>query len=267
MKAKLNRYSKIIEHLFFSHFAEGMREVVFEREEFEQVAAKLGIKLPKNLGDIVYSFRYRIALPESIREKAPKGDAWIIRPAGRGRYCFALIKERVITPNALMAETKVPDCTPGIVAKYLLNDEQALLAKVRYNRLIDIFSGVTCYSLQNHLRTYLSDIGQIETDEIYVGVDKRGAHYVFPLQAKGGSDKLSIVQIEQDIALCKAKYPSLICRAVGVQFIEKDLIALFEFEEGEKGVNVSAERHYRLVAADQVTEEDLEVYSHRVIYA
>jgi len=46
-----------------------------------------------------------------------------------------------------MAITKVPDSSPGIVAKYALSDEQALLAKVRYNRLVDIFSGVTCYSL------------------------------------------------------------------------------------------------------------------------
>jgi len=36
---------------------------------------------------------------------------------------------------------------------YALGDEQALLAKLRYNRLLDIFTGVVCYSLQNHLRT------------------------------------------------------------------------------------------------------------------
>jgi hypothetical protein len=54
-----------------------------------------------------------------------------------------------------MASTKVPDSTPGVVAKYALSAEQALLAKVRYNRLVDIFTGVACSSLQNHLRTTL----------------------------------------------------------------------------------------------------------------
>lgn len=93
-----------------------------------------------------------------------------------------------------MVTIKVPDATPGIIAKYALNDEQALLAKVRYNRLLDIFTGVTCYSLQNHLRTTVPNMGQIETDELYVGVDKRGVHYVLPVQAKGGKDKLGIVQ-------------------------------------------------------------------------
>ena len=70
-----------------------------------------------------------------------------------------------------------------------MSDEQALLAKVRYNRLIDVFLGVAAYSLQNHLRTTVSDVGQLEIDEIYVGVDRQGRQYVMPVQAKGGSDR------------------------------------------------------------------------------
>ena len=31
----------------------------------------------------------------------------------------------------------------------------------------------------------------VETDEIYVGLDKRGSHYVVPVQAKGGNDRLN----------------------------------------------------------------------------
>ncbi|MBI4590150.1 MAG: hypothetical protein HY725_15055 [Candidatus Rokubacteria bacterium] len=143
---------------------------------------------------------------------------------------------------------------------YALNDEQALLAKLRYNRLIDIFTGVACYSLRSHLRTTVPKLGQVETDEIYIGVDKRGAHYVFPVQAKGGNDLLSVVQIEQDIALCAAKFPSLICRSIGAQFMEDNLIALFEFEEGKEGVVISAEKHYRLVPGEEVTVDDLQTY-------
>ena len=72
--------------------------------------------------------------------------------------------------------------------------------------------GITCYSLQNHLRTSVPDIGQVETDELYVGVDARGCQYVIPVQAKGGSDTLNIVQIEQDMALCESRFPALVCR-------------------------------------------------------
>ena len=113
--------------------------------------------------------------------------------------------------------------------------------RVRYNRLIDIFLGIACYSLQNHLRTTVRGMGQVETDEIYVGVDKGGSHYVVPVQAKGGNDSLNRVQIEQDIALCADKLPSLICRPVGTQLMQDDLIALFEFEQEEEDVKVVSE--------------------------
>jgi len=256
-------YLSIIEAIFRSKFKAGMREIDFEREEIVRFANKLKIDLPKNLGDLVYSFRYRAALPKTIQDRAGEGEAWIIRPAGRGRYRFVLVPNKPLTPNEQMTATKVPDSTPGVVAKYAFNDEQALLAKLRYNRLVDIFTGVTCYSLQNHLRTTVPDMGQVETDEIYVGVDKKGAHYVFPVQAKGGTDKLSIVQIEQDFGVCAHKFPSLICRPIAALFMQGDVIALFEFEQGDNGVGICSEKHYKLVPPEEVTDADLESYRTR----
>lgn len=263
MTGNPNRYARIIERIFLSHYKEGAREVYFRREDIVRAAGELGIKLPKNIGDVIYSFRYRAALPESVRAQAPTGEQWIIRATGRSRYCFVATTLATIVPSKMMAETKVPDATPGVIAMYALGDEQALLARVRYNRLIDVFTGVTCYSLQNHLRTFVPNLGQVETDELYVGVDRRGAHYVFPVQAKGGKDVLSVVQIEQDIAVCEAKFSSLICRPVAAQFMADDLIALFEFEVGRSGVAICAEKHYRLVPPEDVTEADLDIYRNR----
>lgn len=261
--AEANRYSQIIEELFHSRFKPSAMEVPFERDDLVRVAKRLGIRLPKNLGDVIYSFRYRTTLPESVRAKAPQGKEWIIRPAGPAKYCFVAIAKAIIQPNKMMAQTKVPDATPGVIAMYALSDEQALLAKLRYNRLIDIFTGVACYSLQNHLRTTVPHLGQIETDEIYIGVDKKGVHYVFPVQAKGGNDRLSVVQIEQDMAMCASKFQHLICRSIGAQFTEDDLIALFEFEQSKEGIAIVSEKHYRLVPGEEVTEADLKSYRER----
>jgi len=183
-----------------------MTESVFERDELVQHAARLRIELPKNLGDLLYSFRYRADLPESVAKPAPHGTQWTIQPAGQSKYRFAAVKGPIkIIPNDTYSYVKVPDATPGIISKYTLNDEQALLARLRYNRLIDIFTRVTCYSLQNHLRTFVPLMGQVETDDIYVGVDRSGTQYVFPVQAKGGRDQTNIIQVEQDIMLCREK--------------------------------------------------------------
>jgi len=263
MKPK-NRYSAIIERIFTSKFRPGMRTVDFAREELETVAGQLRIELPKNLGDLVYSFRYRADLPEKIQAEAGHGETWIIRPTGKARYRLALVADHPIQPNVNLVTTKVPDATPGIVTKYAFGDEQALLARLRYNRLIDVFTGVTCYSLQNHLRTTVPEMGQVETDELYVGLDKKGAHYIFPIQAKGGSDKLNVVQIEQDIAVCANKFPGLICRPIAAQFMDGGIIALFEFEQTDGTARISAEKHYKLVPPEEVTTEDLESYRQRV---
>jgi hypothetical protein len=259
-----NRYTQIIERIFFSHYKEGATEVCFNRSEFEAVAAELQINSVKNLGDIVYSFRNRVPLPASIREKETEGKQWIIRPAGRSKYCFVLVAEHNIMPRELQEEIRIPDATPGIVAMYRLDDKQALLARLRYNRLIDTFTGVTCYSLQNHLRTFLAGIGQVDTDEIYVGVDKNGRHYVFPVRSKGGKDKLNIVQQEQDFALCASKFPGLICRPITAQFMDDTLIALFEFVNTPEGVKLRDEEHYRLVNPEEVTPDILKSYQERL---
>jgi hypothetical protein len=259
----LNRYQRIIEQIFRDHHRTGDREVEFTREELVRVAEELDIPLPKNLGDVIYSFRYRAALPEAIIATAPSGEEWIIRSVGRSLYRFVLVSTITLAPNPTYSETKVLDATPGIIARYALSDEQALLAKLRYNRLVDVFTGVTCYSLQSHLRSAVKGVGQVETDEIYIGVDRRGALFVFPVQAKGGNDRLSIVQIEQDFALCAAKFPRLLCRPIAAQFMKGEVIALFEFEQTDKGVRIAGERHYRLVPPDDLTDEDLRVYNSR----
>lgn len=181
-------------------------------------------------------------------------------PGGSGIYRFEAVRNATLVPAPGRSIIKIPDATPGIIAANAQSDEQALLAKVRYNRLVDIFLGITCYSLQNHLRTTVRDMGQIETDEIYLGLSQNGCQFVVPVQAKGGSDLHSAVQIRQDIALCSEKFPQFDCRPVGAQFMTNGVIALleFKFEEGE--IVVSKERHYRLVSPDQISEEELRQY-------
>ena len=258
-----NRYEVIIEKIFQRHYQKDAAQFSFERKEIEDVAKQLKIVLPKNLGDLIYSFRYRTALPEAIRKTAMSGNEWIIEAAGRAKYEFRQVKINRILPRPELITIKVPDATPEIVVGYAQGDEQALLAKVRYNRLVDIFLGLTTYSLQNHLRTTVKEVGQIEIDELYVGLDRHGNQYVIPVQAKGGSDQLSVVQTKQDLACCKEKFPGLICRALSAQFMDDDRIAMFELAIENDEVKVVDEKHYKLVPASKISSEDLATYRNR----
>lgn len=265
MSRSENRYERLIARIFEDRFTAGDSVVEFTRQDIESTAKKIKVVLPKNLGDVLYSFRYRNPLPKPVLRSAPKGREWIIRPGGRAKYKFVLVLIGAgnISPSKNLADTKVPDATPGVISAYALTDEQALLARIRYNRLIDIFTGLTCYSLQNHLRTTVKDVGQVETDEIYVGIDKRGAQYIIPVQAKGGKDKLSVVQIEQDFAVCGEKFPHLICLPIAAQFMSDGVIALFSFERQQSDVKIISEKHYRLVQHDELSTEELAQYRKR----
>lgn len=221
---------------------------------------------PRNLGDVVYYFRHRQPLPDDILKSQPAGMHWLILGAGDARYRFRLSKLCYITPRPGFLVRKIPDATPGIINQNALTQEQALLAKVRYNRLVDTFLGITAYSLQNHLRTKIANYGQIEIDELYVGVNTNGAQYIVPIQAKGGSDKLGVIQTIQDITFCREgnskgnKYKHLKPRAVSTQFMSDDVIAMFELDFDGNDVSIIQEKHYQLVEAEQIKPVDLDRY-------
>jgi hypothetical protein len=255
-----NRYAAIIEKIFFSHWKKGLKEFEFDRTEIKDWATKLGIELPDNIGDLIYSFRFRTNLPTAVLATQSKGMEWHIQLAGRARYRFKLVRESRILPRPELITIKVPDATPELIGSYALDDEQALLAIVRYNRLIDIFLGLTTYSLQNHLRTTTEGFGQIEIDELYVGIDTHGCHYVIPVQAKGGKDRAAIVQTQQDVAACAEKFRGVKCRAVSVQFMANDVIAMFELTTQRDEVRVVEERHYKLVPADDLDQKAIRNY-------
>lgn len=261
----MSKYDDIISRVFNDNFTPGARVIPITREELAEACDELNIPRIKNLGDIPYSYRFRKELPESISSQSPRGCEWIIVGSGVGRYEFRLASPAKISPADNRQRIKIPDATPEIVKKYAPGtDEQALLTKVRYNRLIDIFTGLTCYSIQNHLRTTVSCIGQIEIDEIYLGVSKKGAHYVIPCQAKSPGDRFGIVQVMQDIEFSKARYPDAICKPIALQFLTNSDLAILELSvetvDDIFKISVVDERHYQLTTKDGIGDADIAAY-------
>ena len=258
----MGKYDQIIEKIFEQNYRPEQLRVSFSRDELVHATEELGFERIKNLGDIPYSFRFRRELPDRIQQTAPDEAEWIIVGTGIGRYQFRLASPGKIIPTPHIKPIKVPDATPEIVRHYAPgSDEQALLTRARYNRLVDIFTALTCYSIQNHLRTTVSDIGQVEVDEIYVGVNKRGTHFVIPCQAKSPGDRFSIVQVMQDIALCEERYPNAICKPIAMQFMNENSVAILELavidEDELLRLNIVDEKHYKLVPRTQISDDEL----------
>ena len=260
------KYERIINYIFDKHFDSETSGFEFSRREINEAAESLKLTQVSNVGDVLYTFRSRKLLPESIRSKAPDNKEWVIRTTATGRYRFDLIPHASFAVNHQLTETSIPDSTPALIHLYKQSDEQALLAIVRYNRLIDVFTRLSCFSVQSHLRTSLKGSGQIEVDELYVGLDRKGAHYVIPVEVKSAKDVIGYVQVDNMFELCAQRFPHLTPRPLGAQFIDDDGIALFEFERLTDGVaiGIAAERHYRLVPHDDLPDDLIAQYSRRL---
>jgi hypothetical protein len=256
-------YNALIVRLFEKHFRPGLKSFEFDSKAIEETASELKLRLPKNFGDFICSFRYPRQTPVSFSTTAARAKEWTIEAAGLSRYRFRQSSGGRILANPHFRAIKIPDATPKLICAYALSDAQALLAKVRFNRLIDIFLGLTAYSLQSRFRTAVKGIGPIEIDEVYIGVNQNGEQFIIPVQAKGEKGTLAAAHTRQDIECCEQNFPKLTCRAISTQFLEGDTVAMFELEMEDGEVKVVVERHYRLVAAEEIGEADLKSYAKR----
>jgi len=274
-------YSIIIRRVFDAHYREGLTRFEFQRDELKIAAEELGFDVEgdkktvtKNLGDIIYSFRFRKDFPAEIKQTAPAGKMWIIVGKGDAAYEFRLITIPSLAADPNWFVTKLHDATPEIVRRFELSDEQAVLARIRYNRLVDIFCKCVAYSLQNHLRTKVEGIGQIEIDELYVGANRQGEHFIIPVQAKKEKDRLGVSQLLQDLEYCRWKCPEMRSRALGAQMMMHkengrsfDKIVIFEFECRDEPNDVIirkiAERHFVLLPHSEIKRSDFEDASRR----
>ena len=209
------QYGAIICHIFAKHWTTGVEDFEFHRDELVTAAEETGVERPDNLGDVIYSFKFRRELPEEITRTAPEGKAWMIEGAGRSRYRFRLVDigGTTFVPRQDIAATKIPDSTPEIIAAYALGDEQALLAKVRYNHLIDIFLGLTTYSLQNHIAH--AGEGNGDKSKSTKSMSASIAKVLTTLsqcRRRAGPTSCTHVQTLQDVQCCRAKFPDLLCR-------------------------------------------------------
>jgi len=248
-------YDKIIEKLFFNKFnnSKKMTELEFSKDEIVSIGKKLRLNI-RNVPDIVYTYRSRRDLPKSIRDKGN----WAINPKGKGKFSFIKLNRSpfVIIQEGL-SKIKILNSLPEIVEKYSSNDEQSLLSNLRYNRLLDIFTGITCFHLQSHVRCTVRGEGQIEIDDLYVGINKEGREYIIPVEAKSveDRDKLGWVQITNLVKFAHQYYPKLKCLPIAVKPGSRSLIYLIEFDESID-FNKIAIKNIKLYHLIRIKEKD-----------
>jgi hypothetical protein len=229
-RERLTQYDALILDVFLAHYEEGADVLEFDKDELVEAAAAKGITI-RNMPDLIYAYRARRRLPQQILDTGN----WAIAPRGKGRYAFVLLLNdpHFDVPFGDYAPVEIPNALPDVVERFLTEDEQSLLTSVLYNRLVDIFTGLTCFHVQNHYRGFIADTGQFELDDLYVGLDAAGALHVIPIEAKGKSpgDMLGRVQVGHMIQLTRQTFPDLPRRIIAVKALPDDTIAMVEFSD------------------------------------
>jgi len=246
----------VIEHVFKAVYQPGVAELPFTLKEIEKGIAAITAVNPDYVEGNKYDVRYAFAsgrqeMPASIDRLGP----WMIGSRGKGKYAFVKLATPVrVQIPADLATILLPDATPQIVLEYAGSDEQGTLAKLRYNRLLDIYLQLACYHLQNHWKTFVKGKGQHEIDDLYVGLNTTGKQYIIPVEAKCCGDHLNKTQVVQMIDFAQTKYPKLIIRPVGVQEMPDGSLVFVEFTPGKHPdeIKIKEPRRYKLVPMREV---------------
>lgn len=249
----MSLYDRLIVEIFHRRHGASRDEFEFTREEMAEILQEWGERI-KNLGDVPYSYRSGCrSLPDEISSTGH----WAIEGRGKGRYAFRrLSRSPYVTIPTELQIINLLDATPDIILKYSSTDEQGLLAKVRYNRLVDTFLGLTAYHLQGHVRAYIEDVGQVEIDDLYLGVDMDGNQYVIPVEAKTPAETLGVIQVIALNAFGRENYPNLALRSVAVKAWDDNTIFFIEFNDAidAEDIEVVTYKRYRLVRDDKLAK-------------
>jgi hypothetical protein len=190
-----------------------------------------------------------------------------VRPAPASALCpvapsdiLPRRRQPAIVPCEWRHETKIPDAVPAIIIAHTFDRDQLLLAKVRHNRLLDLALGLLSYSLGTIRGVDVPSTGPVDVDELYVGLRDFGSPCIVPLLVQRPDHPIDGACLERVEAFCHHHYRGLTPRFVAVQLKPTDygeVVVVFDLVRRDDRVRLRAEKHYRLVPADQISDEDL----------
>lgn len=242
-------YVPILREIVRRKFKPGTLRIEFTKQDVEEVAADLGLKLG-NAADVIYRLRSRTRLPDDILDLG----FTILRGVGRGQYALEVGGEALVhLPEHDVYDHN--DQTPLPVRRLLPEnlselDEQGLLTMVGYCKLLDHFTGLTIYRLRSHVRKSVPGIGQAELDEIDVGVAMRDddVPVVFPIEAKAADEVINRVQVATAVSYCETYFVGHEIRPIVVKLTYDGVLHFLEFRATTSlsGLRIINSHGYRL---------------------
>jgi len=121
---------------------------------------------------------------------------------------------------------------------------------VRYNSVLQLFSGIVCWYLQTNVLTTkpANRKSHILLDELYVGIDSYGHHHAALVLAFEDA-VVSPNQLKLASTYLRNHFPLAHHRLFALEPIDENVFALFSLEAKRNRVVIDYERQYELVKA------------------
>jgi hypothetical protein len=247
-------YVPILVDIFQRKYQDGDEIVEFTLDEVRETAERLDIKI-RNPSDLIYRMKSRTKLPSEILDKGFK----IIKIVKKGVYQFQLGESTIVD---LTRENvfQIQDTTPVAVRRFLEEklseiDEQGLLTIIHYCDLLSHFTGLKIYRLKSHVRKSIVNIGQVEVDEVDIGIglDSLETPIIFPIEAKSASDPLNWTQIANQVNFSKQLFLNYVIRPIGIKVDYDSLLHIIEFtpEMEANKIKIKNSATYNLILSEE----------------
>jgi len=247
-------YVPILVDIFQRKYQDGDEIVEFTLDEVRETAERLDIKI-RNPSDLIYRMKSRTKLPSEMLDKGFK----IIKIVKKGVYQFQLGESTIVD---LTRENvfQIQDTTPVAVRRFLEEklseiDEQGLLTIIHYCDLLSHFTGLKIYRLKSHVRKSIVNIGQVEVDEVDIGIglDSLETPIIFPIEAKSASDPLNWTQIANQVNFSKQLFLNYVIRPIGIKVDYDSLLHIIEFtpEMEANKIKIKNSATYNLILSEE----------------
>ncbi len=183
--------------IFNSKYRHGDQEVRFTRAELLTVASRIGVQI-KNPGDFPYYYSKRHILPEQLRQAGFIN----VEIVGHSLYAFTKSSDAIEVPAGL-PEVEMALTLPSRVRRYITDDEQGMLVKVRESDILSDFLGEKTFHLQSHLRTESKALGQVEIDDVYV-TEETGK--ICTVEAAEPNERMVRSQVRRQLAGAETRF-------------------------------------------------------------
>lgn len=236
---------KPLAYLFLTRARPGITSLRFSTEDVSIAFGKMGIKVPKNLPDIAYQAQKKPA-PVVINSTAPFGCEWILEATGGGGFCFKLVDSNKIHPDAGAEERHLEDKAAAISEAFDMSEQARLELQIQENDLLSDFFGREMSFATRPPRGFVQGIGQVDFDAIFVVRDEPHARLMVTVQYETRPQPICGHKARRMLKFADTRYPDWKTKAVVVQRLADNRVAILELRKLFESTEVVNEVHYVL---------------------